>query len=360
MKLLRLPGMIDVHTHLRDPGATQKEDFYTGTCAALAGGVTTILDMPNNPIPTITNSALQKKEKIASEKAVCDYGLIFGASQEDNTSEFKKIIPKVPALKIYMDQTTGTLLVEKRGLLEKIFQKWESTKPIMVHAEDATLAKALSLAFLYKRHIHFCHVSLKSEIEFIRNAKKQGLKVSVEVTPHHLFLTEKDQKHLGPFGIMKPPLRTQKDVDALWQGIIDGTIDGTIDMVATDHAPHTKEEKESTKPPFGVPGLETALPLLLTAYKQKRLTLDKVIKLYHDNPRKIFNLPIQKNTYIEVDLDHKYEIKNNDLKTKCGWSPFAGWKVYGKVCTVVIRGKTVYKDGIVKAEKGFGRNIYER
>lgn len=353
MALTRLPGMIDVHTHLRDPGATQKEDFHTGTSSALAGGVTMILDMPNNPIPTISLKTLKDKEKIASKKAVCDYGLIFGASQEDNTNEFKKIIPYVVALKVYMDQTTGTLLVEKLDLLEKIFQKWESTKPIMVHAEDATLAKALSLATVYKRHLHFCHVSFKSEVEFIRAAKKKGLKISAEVTPHHLFLTENDVKKLGPFGIMKPPLRSVSDVQALWQGIMDGT----IDMIATDHAPHTLKEKQSTKPPFGVPGLETALTLLLSAYKQKRLTLNQVIKLYHDNPRKIFNLPTQKNTYIMVDLDNKYQVKNEDLKTKCGWSPFAGWKLYGKVQEVVLRGKTVYKDGKILAKKGYGKNI---
>lgn len=345
--------MIDVHTHLRDPGATDKEDFYTGTSAALSGGVTAICDMPNNPIPTISLKALKDKQKIASDKAVCDYGLIFGASQDDNTSEFKKVIPEVVALKVYMDQTTGTLLVEKLELLEKIFQMWESDKPIMVHAEGATLAKALSLATVYKRHVHFCHVSLKSEVEFIRAAKKKGLKVSAEATPHHLFLTDKDQKKLGPFGIMKPPLRSVADVQALWQGLIDGT----IDMIATDHAPHTMSEKKSENPPFGVTGLETALPLLLTVYKQKKLTLDKVIQLYHDNPKRIFNLPSQKNTYIMVDLENKYQVKSEDLKTKCGWSPFAGWSLYGKVQEVILRGKTVYKNGKILAKKGYGKNI---
>lgn len=353
MAFTKLPGMIDVHTHLRDPGATQKEDFYTGTCAALTGGVTLVLDMPNNPIPTISSSALQKKEKIASQKAVCDFGLIFGASQTDNTNEFKKIIPKVCALKVYMDQTTGTLLIEKLALLEKIFQKWESDKPIMVHAEDATLVKALSLAYIYKRRIHFCHVSLKEEVELIKKAKELGMRVSCEVTPHHLFLTENNAKKLGPYGIMKPPLRTQQDVDSLWQGIRQGV----IDIIATDHAPHTKKEKESPKPPFGVPGLETALPLLLTAVHKKWITLEKVIELYCENPRKIFNLPKQKDTYIEVDLHKKWEIKNENLKTKCGWSPFNGEIVYGKVEKVVLRGANVYKNKKILIKPGFGLKI---
>lgn len=355
MKHLTLPGMIDVHTHLRDPGATDKEDFFTGTSSALSGGVTLLLDMPNNPIPTISLKALKEKEKIAEKKAVCDYGLIFGASQDDNTDQFKKVIPKVAALKIYMDQTTGTLLVERLGLLEKIFKMWKSEKPIMVHAEDATLAKALSFADLYKRHVHFCHVSLASEVLFIKKAKERGLKVSAEVTPHHLFLTEDDQKRLGPYGIMKPPLRKKEDVKALWFGIMDGT----IDMIGTDHAPHTLQEKESKKPPYGVTGLETALPLLLNVYEQKKLMLNQVINLYHTNPRKIFKLPKQINTHIEVDMDNQYEIKNNILHTKCKWSPFNGMKLYGRIKTVVLRGKKVYEDGEVLVGKGFGKNINE-
>ena len=354
MFLTRLPGMIDVHVHFRDPGATHKEDFFTGTSAALAGGVTMICDMPNNPVPTVSLSALKEKETIAKSKTVCDYSFVFGASQFDNTQEFKKVIPKVAALKVYMDQTTGTLLIENLKLLEKIFAKWESDKPIMVHAEGKTLVKALKILKKFpKRHVHFCHVSLESEVRLIAKAKDQGYKVTAESTPHHLFLTENDQKELGPYGIMKPPLRSQKDVNSLWQGIKEGV----IDIVATDHAPHTKEEKEAGKPVFGVPGLETALPLLLNSVYEKRLNLDEVVKLYHDNPRKIFSLPKQPNTFIEVDLDNKWKIQNKNLQTKCGWSPFAGWKVYGKVASVVIRGKTVYKDGKIFSEPGNGRNV---
>lgn len=354
MKLVKLPGMIDIHTHLRDPGATHKEDFYTGTASALKGGVTMILDMPNNPFPTISPQALKEKEKIAQKKAVCDYGFIFGASQKDNTHHFKKVIPKVAALKIYLDQTTGTLLVQKLALLEKIFQNWQSDKPIMVHAEENTLAKAIALAHLYKRHLHCCHISLKEEVELIKKAKEQGVKITAEVTPHHLFLTKDNQKKLGPFAFMKPPLRHQKDVDSLWQGIKKGI----IDIIATDHAPHLKKEKQNKKPAFGVPGLETALPLLLTAVKERKIPLEKVIELYHQKPKQIFKLPNQPNTYLFIDLNKKWTIKNEDLKTKCGWSPFAGWSVYGKVHQVILRGKIVYKDGIIKVPAGFGHNIY--
>lgn len=353
MSTVKLPGMIDVHTHLRDPGATQKEDFFSGTEAALISGVTLILDMPNNPIPTISLKTIKEKEKLAKRKAVCDYGFNFGAHQLDNTQEFKKVIPRVCALKIYMDHTTGTLLIEKLDLLEKIFQRWESDKPIMVHAEDATLAKAISLAYLYKRKLHVCHVSLIEEVKLIKKAKEKGLNISCEVTPHHLFLTENDAKKLGAYGKMQPALKTQRDVRALWQGIKEEV----IDMIGTDHAPHTRKEKESGKPPLGVPGIETALPLLLTAVRQKRLTLEKVIELYHKNPRKIFKLKKQKDTFIEVDLNKKWVIKNENLKTRCQWSPFHNWQVYGKVEKVVLRGKPVYQNGKVRVKKGFGKNI---
>ncbi len=354
MSLVKLPGMVDVHTHLREPGAVVKEDFLTGTAAALAGGVTLVLDMPNNPIPTLSTSALWQKEKIASQKAVCDYGLIFGASLTDNTAEFAKIKHQVAALKIYLNQTTGNLLINNFSLLAKIFASWSFDKPIMVHAEGESLVKAIALAKRYHKHLHCCHVSLKEEVELLKKAKEKGIRVTAEATPHHLFLTKQDGKKLGPFGLMKPPLASQRDVNALWQALKKGI----IDLVATDHAPHTKKEKESGKPPFGVPGLETALPLLLTAYKEGRLTLEEVIRLYSENPRRIFKLPNQPQTFIEVDLSKKFTIKNENLKTKCGWSPFAGWLVYGQVEKVVLRGKTVYNQGKVLVKPGFGQNIY--
>ena len=211
--------------------------------------------------------------------------------------------------------------------------------------------KALPLAKKYCRHLHCCHVSLQEEVKLIKKVKEQGLRISAEVAPHHLFLTASDAKRLGSYGMMKPPLRQTRDIDALWKGIKDGT----IDMVATDHAPHTKEEKESAKPAFGVPGLETALPLLLTAVKEKRLTLEKVIELYHVNPRRLFNLPKQLNTYIEVDMHDKWEIRNENLKTKCGWSPFDSCQVYGKIRRVVQGGRIAYRDGNVLVHQGSGQ-----
>lgn len=336
MSKILLPGLIDVHVHLREPGATQKEDFETGTKAAIAGGYTAVLDMPNNPTPTVTPQALQEKIKLAEGRIYADVGFHFGATR-DSIQYFDEVSDKVFGLKLYMNHTTGELLIEDEELLEKIFSAWTKEKPIMVHAEAETLAKAIRLAKKYGNKLHVCHVSLKAEVEMIKQAKKEGLRISSEASCHHLFLTEKDVERLGSFGMMKPPLRSKEDQEALWQGIVDGT----IDMIASDHAPHIKEEKLSEKPPFGVPGLETTLPLLLTAVSEGRLTAERLIELTSTNPRRVFKVPEQEETYVEVETI-PYTLDPNNLFTKAGWTPFEGMKVTGKVKKVVLRGKVVF------------------
>lgn len=336
-KIIRLPGLIDPHVHLREPGATQKEDFETGTKAAIAGGYTVVLDMPNNPIPTVTPEALQQKMDLAKGRIFADAGFHFGASRE-SVQYFDEVAGKVFGLKLYMNHTTGELLIEDETLLEQIFSVWTTQKPILVHAESATLQKAISLAEKYQKRLHVCHVSLKEEVEIIKSAKEKGLDLSCEATCHHLFLTSEDVKRLGPYGMMKPPLASKEDADALWRAVGDGT----IDMIGSDHAPHTKEEKMSEKIPNGVPGLETTLPLLLTAVNEGKLTIERVIELTSTNPRKVFNIHEQEDTYAEVDMDEEYLISNDNLQTKCKWTPFEGMKVTGKVKKVVLRGQLVY------------------
>lgn len=333
-KLLKLPGLIDEHVHLREPGATQKEDFRTGTMAAIAGGFTTVIDMPNNPLPTTSLERLKEKIRLAKKKALCPIYFYLGADQ-NNFDQFPKVKGKVKGLKIYLDSTTGPLLITDLAVLNKIFRFWSKSLPILVHAEDATVAKVLGLVAVWGKPVHFCHISQASEIELIKKAKEKGLPITCEVTPHHLFLTESDLKQLGPYGMMKPPLKSKKDVASLWKNL------KIIDCFGTDHAPHTKAEKESSNPPSGVPGLETALPLLLTAVKKGRLSIEDIILRFYKNPARIFKIK-KNNDYIEVDLDQKWEIKNSELFTKCGWSPFNGWKVQGKVQRVFIGGKKVF------------------
>lgn len=336
-KIIRLPGLIDTHVHLREPGAIQKEDFETGTKAAIAGGFTQVLDMPNNPVATVTPEALQQKIDLAEGKIYCDVGFHFGAGKE-SIKYFNEVKDKVFGLKVYMNPTTGDLLMENDAVLEKVFSNWPKEKPLIVHAEGDTLTKAISLAKKFGSKLHVTHVSLENEVNQIRKTKKEGMKITCEVTPHHLFLSSDDLTRLGSYGMMKPPLESKEDQEALWQAIADGT----IDTIGSDHAPHTREEKQGEKPMYGVPGLETTLPLMLTAVADKKLTMDRLIELCSTNPRKIFGLPKQNNTYVEVDLDESYEITDKNLQTKCGWTPFVGMQVKGKVKKVVLRGQLVY------------------
>ena len=362
MSKLVLPGLIDPHVHLRDPGQTQKEDFYTGTKAALAGGYTTVIDMPNNKVPITTFKLLEEKIAIAKAKIVCDVGFYFG-SLGDNLDEFEKVThPRHPerslaeggrvegslvlGLKLYLNQTTGNFLIEKERI-EAIFKHWTGG-PILLHAEDEAVSFVINVVRKTGKRAHFCHISTQHDLALISRAKENNLPITCGVTPHHLFLTEHDEKTLGPFGKMKPPLRPQKDVDFLWKNL------QVIDVVESDHAPHTIEEKESDSPPYGVPGLETTLPLLLTAASENRLTIDDIIRLFHTNPARIFGIQTDPTTKIEVDLNTKYEIRNTNLQTKCAWSPFNGWKVKGKVQRVWIRDTKVFEDGKILVAPGFG------
>lgn len=346
MKLIRLPGLIDVHVHLRDPGQTEKEDFYTGTAAALAGGFVTIIDMPNNTYPITTYERLSEKIRSVKKKAVCSVGLYAG-SLGDNPEELRLMEPHVMGLKLYLNRTTGNFLIDKQAL-ERIFSYWDSEKPILVHGEEDILPDILHIVAETKKRLHICHVSKKSELSLILAAKKSGLPVTCGVTPHHLFLTSEDVKKLGTYALMKPELGTAIDQRYLWDHLSE------IDVIESDHAPHTIHEKHSANPPFGVPNLDTTLPLLLTAVAEKRLTMDEVIRLCHTNPATLFNVPTDDDTYVEIDSEEEYVIKRSDLKTKCAWSPFEGWKMKGRVKKVVIKGRDVFENGQVLVKPGSG------
>ena len=336
---LHLPGLVDVHTHLRVPGGEHKEDFASGTAAALAGGFTQILAMPNTWPPLATREVLLATRAVASQTARCDVGLYAGASPQ-HVDELPALASHAAALKIYLNDTFGPLRVEDLPTLHACFRLWPRDKMIALHAEGQSVAVGIGLAAAYRRPVHFCHISRRDEIELIAAAKAAGLPVTCEVTPHHLFLTDADAARLGPLGDMRPRLATQADQDALWAHLA-----STVDVIATDHAPHTLAEKAAATPPPGVPGLETSLPLLLTAVKEKRLSLGRLIMLMRTNPKRIFNLPDQPDTYIEVDPEASYTLDNADLQTKCGWTPFAGMTVKGRVMRVVLRGQPVYDAG---------------
>ena len=347
---LILPGLIDVHTHLRVPGGEHKEDFATGTAAALAGGVTMVLAMPNTNPPLTTPEALAMATSAAARSIRCDVGLYAGASPED-MGHLAALARQTVALKIYLNDTFGKLRVEDVPTLVACFRDWPRDKVIAFHAERQSVAVAIGLSAIYDRPIHIVHVSRREEIELIADAKGRGLKVTCEVAPHHLFLSEADLGRLGPLSDMRPVLGTTDDVAALWAHLND-----TVDCIATDHAPHTIQEKRSATPPPGVPGLETSLPLMLAAVADGRLAVERLTALMRDNPRRIFNLPEQPDTYVEVDMTPR-AIPVGGWRTKCGWTPFAGLTAGGRVERVVLRGKTVVENGEVLVPPGNGQLI---
>jgi len=357
--MIRLPGLIDPHVHVREPGQTHKEDWDTATSAALAGGVTTILAMPNTKPPIFDKSTLDLALDAAKGKARCDYAQFVGAGP-DNADIAASLAPKAAGLKMYLDSTFGELRLNDMTLWMPHFQKFPKEHPIVLHSESRTMAAGILFAAIYDRPVHIAHISLKEEVLLIKAAKERGIKVTCEVCPHHLFLTTPSPNSEGIGGELgrgrtevRPRLATQEDVDALWQNL------DVIDCFATDHAPHTVQEKDSDNPPPGFPGLETLLPLLLTAVDDRRLTMDDIVQRSVINPRRIFNIPEQPETYVEVDEDSKYEIKAQDQFTRCGSTPFEGWQVKGRVRRVVLRGKTAFEDGRVLANPGDGKNIRE-
>lgn len=353
--MLRLPGLIDPHVHMRDPGALHKEDWDSGTAAALAGGFTTVLAMPNTKPPIFDEQTLDLSLEAARHKARCDYGQFVGAGP-DNAATAARLAPRSAGLKMYLDATFGQLRLDDMALWMPHFQSWPARMPIVVHAESRSMAAAMLMAAMFQRPIHIAHISLREEILLIRAAKERGLPVTCEVTPHHLFMTE-DSVAAGSLQAkpgraeVRPRLTRKADVDSLWENL------EVIDCFATDHAPHTLEEKDSDEPPPGFPGLETALPLLLTAVHDGRLSLEQLVDRCFTNPRRIFGLPTQPETWVEVDENSTYEIHAADQQTRCGWTPFEGWKVRGRVRKVVLRGAEVLKDGMLSGLPGFGRDI---
>ncbi len=373
MALIRLPGLIDAHVHLREPGYEHKEDFGSGTAAALAGGVTVMLDMPNTQPPTDTPEQFYAKVARAQAKARCDIGIFVGAT----TTALDAYLPVAAAacgLKIYVSDTFGNLRIEDLGLLHRFFRGWgeqgaalgyrsatnpTGIGPIAVHAEELMLPVCLALSHLYAVPLHIVHVTRRSEIELIRRAKEQGYPVTCEVTPHHLFLTTEDAARLGTLGDMRPRLAPPDDVAAMWEHI------GVFDIFATDHAPHTLAEKgigvpvAPQNPPPGVPGVETMLPLLLTAVHEGRLTVDDIVERCVTGPQRIYGIPTQPDTWIEVDVDVPYTLRNEAMHTRVGWTPFAGKAVFGRVERVILRGSEVFADGKILAAPATGRVLFQ-
>lgn len=349
--IVKLPGFIDVHVHVREPGATYKEDFSSCTAAALAGGITLICAMPNTDPPLIDRSAYDYVSALARVSARCDYALYVGASTS-NCDTAADLAPQAASLKMYLNETYTTLKLDDMTVWQRHLQNWPKKMPVCAHAEREKTGAVILMASLLDRPIHICHVARKEEILIIKAAKERGLKVTCEVCPHHLFLSTDDIDRIGRGRAeVRPVLCSPEDQAELWKNI------DIIDIFATDHAPHTVDEKNSNSPPPGFPGLETILPLLLNAVHNGRLKMEDIVNKFNRNPRKIFNLPEQPNTYVEVDMDSVWTIPSSLEFSKAQWTPFAGMKVCGSVHRVTLRGEIAYVEGQMLVPPGFGQNV---
>lgn len=370
-KLLMLPALIDPHVHFRVPGFDYKEDWISGAEAAVQGGVTTVFDMPNNEPPCCSLDSYEHKKEIIdrelkSEEIPLRYYLYLGVSPQ-NFGSIGKLKKKAVALKAYLGGSFGTLALKSDKEIEEAFRLAAQENMILaVHLEDhalleenkkkyqadsnpdvhgkiyskemsiKALERSLDLSERYNTHVLFLQVSTKEEIALIRQAKKAQLSVYCEVTPQHLFLTEKDYLKEGTRLKVVPPLRSQEDQDALWGGIQDGT----VDFIGSAHSPHTLEEKSRSyhEASSGVPAIETMLPLLLNAYHQKKITLEKIVQLTHLNIEDIFSL--QRNfDCVLVDLELEKKVDEASLKTKNKWSPYANWTLKGWPVYTIVQGK---------------------
>lgn len=336
-------GIIDAHTHMREPGLTHKEDFNSGSKAAARGGVTTFLDMPNTIPNTITKENLIQKKLMILGKSYVDYGFHFGGSKTDNSEEIKLIKNEAASTKIFLNASTGNMLVEDDKILEKLF---EASKIVTVHAEDKMADKAIEIAKRTGTVLYLCHLSLASEIDSLKKAKDTGMKIYGETTPHHLFLNIENINENNKMLLrMKPELKEKRDNEALWKAIKDGT----IDTIGTDHAPHLITEKLA-KLTFGIPSVEHSLELMLKKVKDSSIDLKLLTKIMSENPAKIFgikNKGILKEGYdadfVIIDLNDESEITKEEIITKASWSPYVEFRRSGRVLMTILRGNIVYK-----------------
>lgn len=371
---LILPGLIDAHVHLRVPGHAYKEDWESGSSAAVAGGVTTVLDMPNNNPPVVSIEGLEAKRKLISGQSYCNYGLYMGFNGE-NLHEVNGC--DAVAVKFYACDSTGDMGVTDSKEVEELFEK--SNKLIVVHAEDAAclaeyngpmddpavhskirapecaVRAVKAVCDLAKKHgsrLHIAHLSTEGELEIVN----QHEAVTCEVAPHHLLLCDDDYEVLGNFLKVNPPVRSRSDIFALWKGLKFGE----IDMIATDHAPHTIEEKEQEylKVPSGVPELDTLGPILFNAINDEGLSVPEVIKLCCEGPARIFGLkgkgqiePGFDADLVVVDMEMVKKVERSALFTKCGWSPYEGMSFKGWPVMTFVNGALVFKDGEIVGEK---------
>ena len=385
--LVLMPGVIDPQVHFREPGNTHKEDLESGSRAAAAGGVTAFLDMPNTNPPATTAQAIREKIELAKTKCHVDFGFFVGATP-NNVDELNAA-HEACGIKIFMGSSTGTLLVNERRDLDRIFAS--GRKLIAVHAEDEETIRANKAAFgdsatlmdhphirspeaalkatrlavelskKYGRRLHILHMTTEEEVRLLEKEKTPGV-ISAEVCPQHFLLEyPKDYERLGTYAQMNPPIREARHGRALWQALKDGVIDCT----ATDHAPHTREEKGRNYPhaPAGMPGVETLLPVMLNRVNQGLCTLSDLARWMCAGPARLYGMVGKGKIEVGYDadlvlIDMKKErtVRNGELQTKVNWSPYDGWTLKGVPVMTLVRGEFAHREGKFR-EPGWGRPI---
>jgi len=368
-----MPGVIDDQVHFRDPGLTHKEDLYTGSKACAKGGVTSFLEMPNTNPTTTSVEALHAKLDLAASKCLVNFGFYIGATP-DNVDELKNAT-RTPGIKIFIGSSTGNLLVDQQAALERIFG--ESTLPICAHCEDEATVKAnaaklnggssyadhsrirnheaaliatkraVDLADRHNHRFHVLHVSTGDEVDFLRTCSDL---ISAEACPHHLLFNVDDYDRLGSLVQMNPSVKNADDNERIWAGLLDGT----IQVIATDHAPHTREEKDQPYPksPSGMPAVENSLALMLNEMNAGRCSLQQIVSWMCEAPAKVWDIKNKGRIQVGfdadlvlVDLNREAIVRDEDQVTKSGWSAWHGTSLKGWPVRTLVAGQTVFNDG---------------
>ena len=371
-----LPGIIDTQVHFREPGSTDAEDLESGSRAAVLGGVTSLFEMPNTNPPTSNLVEFEKKLQLAKNRMHSNYAFYFGATPE-NTEQLSQLknLKGCCGVKLFAGSSTGNLLVDKEKDIEKVISN--SDRVVSIHSEDEEILKlrkkfikkgdvhshpewrntesamcstrrVVKIAERYNKKIHVLHVTTKEEVDFLAMHKKN---VTFETTPQHLTLYAPDcYDKLGTYAQMNPPLRTKDHYDRLWTGIKNNI----VDVLGSDHAPHTKENKQKEYPnsPSGMPGVQTIFPVMLDHVNNNKLSLEQLIKLMCENPCRIFGIKdkgfIKENFDADltiVDMKKEQTIKNEMIASKCGWTPFNNYKVRGFPIATIVNGSIVMENG---------------
>lgn len=380
---LLLPGVIDCHVHFREPGVTHKADLATESRAAVAGGVTSFMEMPNTSPQTTTLELLEEKYALAAEKSLANYSFFLGATN-DNLSEIEKADPQlVCGVKVFFGASTGNMLVDNLATLEEIFKR--SPLPVAAHCEDETTIRsnsalmkekygedvpvemhplirsaeacyrsselAVRLAKKYNTRLHITHLSTAKELELLSNELPISQKrITAEACVHYLWFCDEDYKRLGTRIKVNPAIKTAADREALLQGLLTNK----IDIISTDHAPHLLEEKNQTyfKAPSGTPLVQHALTAMLELSKSGKISIEKVVEKMCHAPADCYN--IEKRGYIRpgyfadlviVDLDEPWTVSPENIHYKCGWSAFEGVTFHSQVSHTFVNGKLVYSHG---------------